>query len=285
MVITWQFQRTTNSLLPSSLKISSSTQQKVPITAIVVCFNEAKHLRESLASLAFCDEIIVADLGSSDNSLEIGRSFTDFVLSIPRVPFVEMALEKLVGLAHNDWIISQDPDEVMSAVLAKQLQEVIDHEHDLARLFTPIRYYFKGKPLKGTIWGEKKYKGKVFNRKRTLVSPLVHVGINILPGFTTYRIPIAEDNFIEHYWMDSYKSLFQKHWRYVKGEGESRFKKGNRFSLLRLVRQTFYAFFDNFFKYNSIADGKDGVFLALFYTWYVVMSELSLLKYQLGNKK
>lgn len=284
-MIARQSQLETDLLLPNIpiLEIMSDSQ-KSPITAIVVCFNEETHLRESLASLAFCDEIIVADLGSTDNSVEIAKSFTNQVISIPRVQYVEMALGQLVLFAHNDWIISQDPDEVISPALTGQLHDVIEHEQDLAKIVTPMRYYFKGKRLNGTIWGGLKHKDRVFNRDRTRISPLVHVGVTVLPGYNTYQIAFDGNNVIEHYWMDSYKALVQKHWRYIRGEGESRYSSGKRFSVARFVRVTFHAFFDNFTKHNCLADGIDGVFLTLFYTWYVGMSELSLLRYQLREK-
>lgn len=79
-------------------------------------------------------------------------------------------------------------------------------------------------------------------------------------------------------------TAFRLVWRYIRGEGESRYSSGKRFSVARFVRVTFHAFFDNFTKHNCLADGIDGVFLTLFYTWYVGMSELSLLRYQLREK-
>ena len=120
---------------------------KFPITAIVVCINEANYLIDSLSSLSFCDEIIFADMGSSDNSIEIARLFTDHIVSIPRVQYIELVLNSLVNLAHNDWIISHDPDEIISPTLAVQIQQTIDSNPDLASIHTPIRFYFRGKFL------------------------------------------------------------------------------------------------------------------------------------------
>ena len=42
---------------------------------MVVGFNEEKLLSNCLSSLFFCDEIIYADLGSKDLSIEVAESF------------------------------------------------------------------------------------------------------------------------------------------------------------------------------------------------------------------
>jgi glycosyltransferase involved in cell wall biosynthesis len=59
---------------------------KLPLTAIVVCFNEDRRLADCLKSISFCDEIIVCDLGSTDRSLAIAAELATKVTHAERVP-------------------------------------------------------------------------------------------------------------------------------------------------------------------------------------------------------
>ena len=145
----------------------------IGITAIVVCYNEARRLSESLKSLSFCDEILVFDMGSTDGSLEIATRYATKVISIPRVEYLESILPDLIKHTKNKWVISQDPDEVFSSKLAEQLEQILEIHPEIAKFEVPLKFYFMEKPLTGTIWGGDKFKGRVFNKEHVNVSPLV----------------------------------------------------------------------------------------------------------------
>lgn len=251
----------------------------LPITAIVVTYNEAKRLPECLQSLDFCDELIVVDLGSTDATLDIAKSFTSQTIIIPRVDYGELALIQVLETARNDWVISQDPDEVFPEKLIQQLREVISDE-SVAKIITPLKFYFLGKPLEGSVWGGEKYKDRVFNKHKVTITPLIHQGIKVKPGFRSATISFEVDNHIKHYWTDTIGNLFEKHWRYIKNEGKTRYITGKRFSIKTLLRSTYYALVDNLFRYHALKDGVRGIFLSLFYAWYIMMSNLSLFYYQ-----
>ncbi len=50
------------------------------VSAIVVCFNEERHIGDCLESLRWCDEIVVVDSFSTEGTVEICRLNTDRVL-------------------------------------------------------------------------------------------------------------------------------------------------------------------------------------------------------------
>ena len=49
------------------------------LSVVLITHNEAERLAATLEAVAFADEIIVVDSGSTDGTLEIAREFTDKV--------------------------------------------------------------------------------------------------------------------------------------------------------------------------------------------------------------
>ena len=53
------------------------------ISALIVCYNEEGNIRDCLESLKWCDEIVVVDSMSTDNTVAICREYTDHVIQRP----------------------------------------------------------------------------------------------------------------------------------------------------------------------------------------------------------
>jgi tetratricopeptide (TPR) repeat protein len=80
-------------------------------------------VRDAAASLRSClesvrglaSEIVIADTGSIDNSMEIAREFSAQVLQIPWNDDFAAARNHALAAAHGDWILSLDADEQLDA--------------------------------------------------------------------------------------------------------------------------------------------------------------------------
>lgn len=265
-------------------RVSAPTQEAdhpVQFTGIVVTYNEERHLRDCLNSLAFCEQLIVIDLGSTDASVEIARQYGAEVVHHERVPVVEQIWEEAVTYARNDWVILLDPDEVLPAGIEDDLPLLIVKDPNLGLIKIPQQYYFIGKPLHCTKWGRAGERSVVHHRKRVRFSANVHRGTQLLNGYTVGVLSRkSADYCIRHYWVDSYRQLFEKHWRYIKYEGDSRYNTGQRFSWSFMVKTSYRALKANLVDYRGLLGGFTGVFLSFFHSWYTLMSWLSLRKYE-----
>jgi len=245
-------------------------------SAIVVTFNERARLRACLESLRFCKQVVVIDLGSSDDCVAIARECGAEVLHHPRVPWAERVWPVGVDACRHEWLVRADPDEVMPPGMAADLTEVI-RNHPMAGLVTvPYQNYFLGRPLTTTQWGRQVQIHKAWHRRRVDLSPDVHRPFRLRDNFARVAVPRRSDNAVQHYWVDSLASLFEKHRRYVQGEGASRHHHGERFSwggaMYRIVRTG---------KRNLIDDrgwrgGVAGWFLSFFAMGYEACSQWSL---------
>jgi len=263
----------------------SEAKKNINFTAIVVTYDEDRRLKDCLRSLHFCNQVIVADLGSSDSSVDIAKKLGTEVLHVERMPVVEQVHVKVIENARNDWVILSDPDEVMPDGIENDLRFLISNESSLGLISVPLQHYFKGKELSCTIWGSKKLaKPLVLHKSRNVFGGKVHSGTHLINGFSSVVLLRRHDNYIKHYWIDSYRQLFEKHWRYIRKEGESRYSRGERFSVHRLFSSTISAFKHSLITCNGYHN-VTGIFLSLFYSWYVLMGILSLRQYQKDHKK
>src|SRR5881227_712490 len=98
--------------LPVSVETVSPAFNK--ISATVLTHNSGRRIAEVLAALAWCDEVVVLDTGSTDNTLEIARRSPNVSVHRLREPFPGFgeAHRRATALARNDWILSIDSDEV-----------------------------------------------------------------------------------------------------------------------------------------------------------------------------
>lgn len=261
----------------------SDPQIDCPIrfTGIVVTYNESKRLPTCLRSLSFCNQIVAIDLGSTDNSTQVAQEYGAEVVVHNRVAIVEQILPSILSLARNEWIIRLDPDEVFPLPLIRDVCNKILSLESLAMVSVPYQYYFRGKPLTSTIWGGIRYIPRVFHKDRVILEPYVHSGIRCKEGYVCIHVDKSSCNIVQHYWADSFAQLFEKHQRYIQEEGRARYWQGQRFTWRKLPGTTLYALKYNLIDRGGMRGGLTGIFLSIFYAWYISMSLLSLRRYQM----
>lgn len=114
------------------------------ISAIVVCFNEEKNIGDCLASLKWCDEIVVVDSFSTDRTVEICRQYADRLIQRPWAGYRDQK-----AFAHSqatqEWVILVDSDERVTAELREEIGRALSADrgrytgYELPRLV----YYLK----------------------------------------------------------------------------------------------------------------------------------------------
>ena len=89
----------------------------VPLSAVVITHNEEAMLPDALASVAFCDEIVVVDSGSSDRTRHIAVAAGARVILNEPWPGYAAQRNVAVDAARHDWVIALDADERVAAPL------------------------------------------------------------------------------------------------------------------------------------------------------------------------
>lgn len=85
----------------------------VRVSAVIITHNDAKNIRRTLAQLTWCDEIIIVDGFSTDDTVAICKAFK---CTVYLKRFEGDGAQKQYGVskASNDWILSIDANEVLS---------------------------------------------------------------------------------------------------------------------------------------------------------------------------
>lgn len=95
------------------------------LSVIIIAKNEEQRLPSCLASVAFADEIIVLDGGSTDRTAEIARTMGAKVEVSSSWDGFGPQKNRALALATQDWVLSLDADEEVTAELKAEIQDTI----------------------------------------------------------------------------------------------------------------------------------------------------------------
>jgi glycosyltransferase involved in cell wall biosynthesis len=98
------------------------------ISASLIVKNESDHLRECLNSISGVDEIVIVDTGSTDDTVDIAKEYTDLVYYgedyLWKDDFAHSRNQSM-ELCTGDWILIIDADEVLEPGGITKLRSVI----------------------------------------------------------------------------------------------------------------------------------------------------------------
>ncbi|MEO8512748.1 MAG: glycosyltransferase family 2 protein [Ignavibacteria bacterium] len=228
----------------------------VRINAVVITYNEAKNIKECLESLNWCDEIIVVDSGSSDNTCEIAREFTNNITISGFKPYGE---KRNIGIerAQGEWIIWLDADERVSPELKNEIISVINSPVNETDAFMINRKsFFINKFITHSGWYPD-YTLRLFKKSANIRfdSALVHE--KAIYSGNTGKLK----NDILHYTDRNFEHYIDKLNNYTSLSAEELSKKGNIAGFFDIIFRPAFTFFKMYFLKLGILDGYMGLVL------------------------
>ncbi|MHB8156632.1 MAG: glycosyltransferase family 2 protein [Desulfocucumaceae bacterium] len=123
--------------------------QKTKITALVLSYNEERHIEDCLKSLNLCDEIFVVDSGSTDRTVDIAKRYTEKIINHPFEGFARQRKWALTQLQiKNEWIMFLDCDERVTAELSEEIIGKMANGPESNGYYIHFKQYFFGRLLK-----------------------------------------------------------------------------------------------------------------------------------------
>ena len=114
------------------------------ISVAILAMNEARTIRRVLESVAWADELVLVDSGSTDRTIEIAREFGVKVFSEPWKgygPQMNSAIDKCAG----PWVFSLDADEELTPELQAEIRALIAGEPEYDAYWVPRRNQIFGR--------------------------------------------------------------------------------------------------------------------------------------------
>ncbi len=233
------------------------------LSVAIITRNEEANLERTLSSVAWADEIVVVDSGSSDGTEEIARRFRCRFFCEEWKGFAAQknsAIEKCVC----DWILSLDADESLSDELAREIRELLAGDPPLDAYALRRRNLFLGRWIRhGGFYPDPKL--RLFRRGvaefegRPVHETLRFVGqAGRLRGDMVHPAYPTLETYIAH--MDRYSTL----------GAEEAVSKGRRIGFVAsVVLNPVATFIYNYFFRLGFLDGREGWLLHAYHSVYV----------------
>jgi glycosyltransferase involved in cell wall biosynthesis len=121
------------------------------ISATVITLNEEDQIGGCLESLAWADQRVVVDSGSTDRTVEIARSMGATVVHHAWPGFSEQK-NYAADLTDGDWVLQFDADERVTPELRREIQSAVARPGDTVAFFIPRLTYWAGQPIRHGGW-------------------------------------------------------------------------------------------------------------------------------------
>lgn len=230
----------------------------------IVARDEEADLPACLASVAWADEVLVCDSGSTDRTVELAqragaRVFVD--------PWQGFAAHKnlCVGRTWHHWVLSLDADERVSPELRRAIETVLEQDGPCDAYAVPRKSYFCGRWIQHGGW----YPGwviRLFRKDRARFGDrLVHEAVEVNGRVGRLEAPL------EHYTYRSVAEFTERMRRYAELAAEELDCRGIRFRPTQLVWRPAATFLGMYVLRRGFLDGRAGLVLAGLYAAYVFL--------------
>jgi len=229
------------------------------LSVYIICKNESASITDCIESVTWADEIIVLDSGSTDNTLDIVKKYTDKVYVNDDWQGFGIQKQRAQSYTTGDWVLTIDADERVTPELKKEIENIVK-QNDQSKVFAiPILPNVFGHFLRHGGWypahkirfyprcigryGDQRVHEKLkFNTEVEIIN-LKH---NLL--HFTYRS-------LEHYLVKS--AHYASEW------AEQRQQRGKKSSLLKGLLHGVGCFLKIYIFKAGFLDGKHGFLIAV----------------------
>lgn len=223
----------------------------MPLSAVIITLNAASQIGACLDSVRFCEEIIVVDSGSTDETVRLARAKGARVI-FHAWPGYGPQKRFAVSAATNDWVICLDADERVSNELRSNIQQEMLAPR--ARVFAMARCNrFLGRWLRHGE-GYPDWSTRLFHRESAeWGADVVHEKV------ITNELVIKLDGDLLHDSAETLDHYLAKQNRYTTLQAAQMHAQGKSFSVMNLLVSPLARFIKFYFIRLGFLDGIPGL--------------------------
>ena len=244
----------------SGLAAGVATQCKrfllATLSVIVITKNEARNIEACLDSVAFADQMLVLDSGSTDDTVAIAQRLGAQVHVNTEWQGFGVQKNRALALASSDWVLSIDADEIVTAALQAQIIAAIESaEFEVYSL--PRLSSYCGQYMHHSGWYPDRI-NRLFKRDAARFSgELVHERLLSSGAVGALTTPLLHRSFHD------LEAVLEKTNRYSSDGARMQFENGKTASLSKALLHGFWAFFRTYVLRRGFLDGRMGFVLAI----------------------
>lgn len=243
------------------------------ISSVTITYNEAEKLKGCLASVKdWVDEILIVDMGTTDETLKVAKKFGARIYKEKLVPYVELIRNSAIKKATSDWILVIDPDERIPESLSQGLKKIAT-EGKYEAVNIPRKNIIFGKWIRHTNWWPD-YQIRFFKKGRVTWTGKIHEYPKVEGKILT--LPPKEELAIKHLNYQNVSEFLDRQNRYTEIAAQNLYDQGVRFSFLSLCWRPLRVFLQRFFRHAGFLDGFYGLALSCLASYSQLATEVKL---------
>lgn len=232
---------------------------KPTLTAALIVKNEEQHLQPCLESVyQWVDEIVILDSGSTDQTEQIARQFTDKFYTNTDWPGFGKQRQLAQEYINTDYVLWLDADERVTPELKQSIENSVAEDrpyqvYQINRLTTAF-----GKDIRYSGWSPD-WVTRLYRTKSTQYNDaLVHESVIVPQGYQV----VSLNGRLKHQTYERLSEYTKKTQLYMQSWADQREGK-KKVSLTGAVLHGFFRFFKMYIVKCGFLDGKHGLLLAI----------------------
>ncbi|MDB5985621.1 MAG: glycosyltransferase involved in cell wall biosis [Nevskia sp.] len=228
------------------------------LSVVIVAYNEADNIRACLDSVAWAEQRVVVDSGSTDGTVDIARTAGAEVLSTDWPGFGPQK-NRAIQQARGRWVLSIDADERVTPELRAQIEDALSSaDASIGAFELPRRSSFCGHWMAHGGWWPDHVTRLFRNGSARFSDDAVHERLLVDGNIGRLSQPLL------HYTYRTLEQALQKLDRYSTLGARQAFAAGKRATPLTAIARGGWAFFRTYFLRLGLLDGWAGLMLAAY---------------------
>lgn len=228
------------------------------LSVVMIAKNAADLLPDCLASVAWADEIVLLDSGSTDATVEVARAAGVQVYINTDWQGYGIQRQRAQAFATGDYVLMIDTDERVTPELQQAIQHVLAAPQPDAVYSIARRNYFLGRFMRHSGWYPDRVM-RLYSRTRYQYNDnLVHESL----ACDGARV-VALDGDLLHLTCRDFASFQRKQLNYATAWAQERHQRSKTTSLAGIFSHTAGAFLKTLVLRGGVLDGKQGWLLAV----------------------
>ena len=270
------------------------------LSAIVLTKNEEENINRCLKSLDFCDEIIIVDDYSTDETISQIENIKNKIL--PKLDKtsddkleIKIFQKKLnddfssqrnfaMEKARGEWILFLDADEEVSFDLKNEIKKIIEGDNQIKAYYIKRRDFWWGRELKFGEVLKVRNQGliRLVKKNSGLWQGKIHEKFILFSKkFKTAKLK----NFINHFPHQSIKEFLKEINFYSTLRAKELLENGRKTNIFEITFFPLAKFLLNYFLYFGFLDGAAGFGYAFLMSFHSFLVRVKLYQYLIQEKK